>query len=114
MLCDINSNIKQHVLPQRHPILMIGRVKINHSIFSYFVFSLWLGATDKRISLVYEYIDGTPFRFRNVQWLPGEPNRNPKLLYHHCLFMTSDGEKMGWGDDDCYMAFGYVCKGLGE
>lgn len=74
---------------------------------------LWLGATDKRLSGVYEYIDGSPFKYKEAPWAKGEPNRPKEDQYNYCIVVDTKGSSPTWKDEDCFESFGYVCKSKG-
>ncbi|XP_031567316.1 macrophage mannose receptor 1-like, partial [Actinia tenebrosa] len=72
----------------------------------------WIGATDKRLRGVYEFVDGSPFKYREAPWAEGEPNRPPKKAFGHeyCISMDPNSGTPTWSDDDCFQSFGYICK----
>ena len=77
----------------------------------------WLGATDLRISSVYEFVDGLPFRKSIVPWASGEPNRPMDVSYNFCVAMDprqGRGQRTTWSDENCFQVYGYICKTFGE
>lgn len=74
----------------------------------------WIGATDKRLPGVYEYIDGSPFKYKEAPWAEGEPNRPKDVEYNYCIVMDTRDALPAWSDNDCFQSYGYVCKSKGN
>ncbi|KAH9504722.1 C-type mannose receptor 2 [Bulinus truncatus] len=64
---------------------------------------VWIGLNDLLIEKMYNWSDGSPYKFTN--WSNGQPNSNDKN--EDCVEMYSSGR---WNDVDCYFQMQYICS----
>ena len=64
--------------------------------------SFWIGAHDKFVEGLWQWTDGSPFRFSS--WMAGEPSNTRGR--EHC----AAGFGAGWADDPCKRKRSYICK----
>ncbi|KAL9952145.1 hypothetical protein ACROYT_G039355 [Oculina patagonica] len=71
----------------------------------------WIGGSDRRITDVWDFVDGQPLRYNVVPWAPGQPERPLQHVhYGFCVNMEFEGGSSRWFVDDCFEAYGYICK----
>ncbi|XP_053119455.1 macrophage mannose receptor 1-like [Hemicordylus capensis] len=66
---------------------------------------LWIGLNDQKISMYFEWSDGTQVRF--TKWQRGEPMYQMNAE-KDCVIMS--GENGYWAEDFCRTEHGYICK----
>ncbi|XP_048586525.1 macrophage mannose receptor 1 isoform X2 [Nematostella vectensis] len=69
----------------------------------------WIGANDRNIRGVYQFIGSAPFQNRLAPWAEGEPNR-PRTPHEYCVAMEHAPRQSTWSDNDCFNSYGYICK----
>lgn len=75
----------------------------------------WIGGSDRRITDVWDFVDGQPLRYNVVPWAPGQPERPLQHVhYGFCVNMEFEGGSSRWFVDDCFEAYGYICKSEGR
>ncbi|XP_068731171.1 macrophage mannose receptor 1-like [Montipora capricornis] len=75
---------------------------------------LWIGGSDRKIHDVWDFVDGQPLRYNVAPWAPGYPKRpDQHATYEYCVSLEFEGHRSIWYVEDCYEAYGYICKADG-